>query len=298
MDMDLNSIRIFTKVVQAGSFSAAGRLLGVPKSTISFKVAQLEEALGVTLLKRTTKKLHLTEAGQHYYPVCNQALTALEEAGHGATLRQLAPRGLLRVTAPGEFSSLALAEAIDRFVDEHREIEVDLLLTDRIVDLVAENVDIAIRAGELADSSLIAKKLGTSTFQVYASPSYVKTQGRPKTPQDLARHSCVHFTALGNERVWEMRCGSKRARVKVGGRVQSNDLIAVKAFALLGRGLAFLPGLVCQDDVRTGKLVRLLEDWRADSDPINLVYPAQKFVPPKTKAFVEFAHKHLQKLFS
>ena len=286
--MDLNGIFIFSKVVQAGSFSGAARNLGVPKSTVSTKVSQLEERLGVTLIKRTTRKLHLTEAGQNYYRICSRVLTELEEAELGTTLTQDQPAGLLRLTATVEMGNTILPALLGKFASMYPKLDLELVLTDRVVDLVAENIDIAIRAGELQDSTLIAKKLGVSCFQAFASQSYLKKHGTPEKPQDLSQHECLRFTISFEDRVWELEKGSRKAAVHVAGRIAANSLDALKELVIAGQGIALLPGYCYKKEIERKELIPILPGWTTEQAPVHIVYPPHKFVPPKVRAFIEF----------
>src|SRR3954471_9709977 len=183
--MDLNEVRVFVQVARSGSFTAAAKRLGMPNSTVSAKVTALERRLEASLLKRTTRKLHLTEAGERYYERCARALGELEAADKDLSAAQLEPQGVLRITAPVDMGAACLVELTRSFGVRYPKIQLDFLFTDRFVDLVGEGVDLAIRAGELEDSSLVARKLGESYMAPYASPAYLKKAGTPKSPHEL-----------------------------------------------------------------------------------------------------------------
>ncbi|WII73829.1 LysR family transcriptional regulator [Bdellovibrio sp. 22V] len=287
--MDLNEIMIFVKVVQAGSFNQAAKLLGMPNSTVSAKVSALEKRLGVTLLHRTTRKLQITQAGQAFF---NRSLTALQElqgAEAEVTLNQGEPQGVLRLTAPSVFGSTLLPEVISQYLEKYPKMTVDLIFADRVVDLISEGVDLAIRAGELQDSTLIAKKIGVSYFAPFASAAYLKKNGTPIHPKDLRSHKCLQFAPLGRDK-WELVNKNKnKISVSLVGKVIADDLHVIKDFALNGEGIALLPTFLCEMETKKNRLVRILPEWRSDVRNIHFVYPPQKFPAPKFQAFMDIA---------
>lgn len=294
--MDLNEISIFIKVVQAGSFSLAAKQLLMPISTVSSKVSSLEKRLGVTLIQRTTRKLHVTNAGQAYFKRCIEGLSAIQAGETEIASTQLEPQGLLRVTAPVELGSTALPSLVSDFTNLYPKVRVEMILTDRTVDLLGEGVDLAIRAGDLEDSSLIAKKIGSAYFGIYASPKYLKAKGTPLHPKELKPHSCIQFTPIGVDE-WVLVNGKTSFTAQVSGKVIANDLNMVKLLLLKGDGIALLPASSCQGDVSTGKLVRILPDWKTGTAPVHFVYPAQRFVTPKLSAFIAFSTDLLKQSF-
>lgn len=281
--MDLNELLIFARVAQAGSFSAAARALGLPKSTVSRKVAVLEERLGARLLQRTTRRVSLTDAGRAYQQHCARILAAVEEGERAVSHMQEAPRGLLRVTAPVTFAYLwpILAEYLER----HPAVQADLVHTDRRVDLVEEGFDVAIRAGHLADSSLIARRLGTEWRVAVASPAYLQRHGAPAQPAALADHDGIAF---GAERThWRLERGPQRVAIPMAPRLVVNDFHGLREAALAGLGIALIPVHVASDDLRAGRLQRVLPDWRSPQTPIHAVYPSNRFLAPKVAAFLD-----------
>lgn len=294
--MDYNEVAVFIKVVQTGSFSAAAKKLGIPNSTASYKVSSLEKRLGVTLIQRTTRKLNITPAGQEYFKKCTLAFEAIEAAEAEVAAVQGEPQGLLRVTAPKEFGGALIAELIAEYKKKYPKVRVEFILTERRVDLLSESVDLAIRAGDLQDSSLIAKKIGGDYFIVVASPKYLKAHGTPTHPRELRHHSCVQFTPVGVDE-WRMTNSKGSLNVPVSGSVLVNDLITVKNLAVAHEGIAYIPMHFCADELNSGKLVRILPDWRSTTAALHFVYPAQKFVSPKLKSFMEIASTKLKKEF-
>ena len=290
--MDLNETAVFVKVVQAGSFTAAGRQLGLPTSTISTRVARLERRLGVTLLQRTTRRLSLTELGELYYRHAATGLGHMLEAEAALTASLGEPRGRLRVTAPADFGHAILVCLLERLHKAYPEIHVDLLLTDSYLDLVAEGVDVAIRAGELRDSTLIAKRVGIACWALFASPAYLDAGPPLASPRGLRRHRCLQFTSLGKGH-WTLSNRKDSLTVPMEGNLIVNDLGVIRLMTLHGQGIGLLPTYICREDLQAGRLVRVLPSWQARADPIHLVYPRQRFVPPKLRVFMEAASLEL-----
>jgi DNA-binding transcriptional LysR family regulator len=292
--MDYQPYAWFTEVVRAGSFSAAARKLSVGKSTLSENVSALERSLGADLLIRTTRKLSLTEAGSRLFESCSKGLAEIDAAREEVVARQSAPRGMLRVTAPADLASSALARAFARALAPWPELRLELDFSDRFVDLVGERFDLAIRAGLLQDSTLIARRIGTSSFVLLASPSYLEKEGRPSDPGELARHRCLSFTPLEDE--WILASERSRRRIRVSPYVKASSMIAVQQFALEGAGIALLPLHLCHERFRDGSLARVLPAWAAESGPLHLVYPKQSFVQPKIRVVLPVLEKELRAL--
>lgn len=293
-NIDLNEITVFVKVAQAGSFTLAAKQLGMPKSTVSARVSSLEKRLGTTFIQRTTRRLNLTQAGRSYFERCLQALHEIESAESEVANAQGEPRGTLKITAPATFGSSLLPEILVNYTKAYPKVSIELTLSDRLVDLVAEGVDLAIRGGELSDSSLIQKKLGISYFAPFASPAYLKKQGAPAHPKDLRDHQCLQFTPLGREK-WEFTREKTRVSVPLSGKFVIDDLPTIKELALSGGGIALLPTFLCGSEAKGGKLVRVLPEWVSLPRPVNFVYPSQRFVSNRLQAFIAMATEPLQK---
>jgi DNA-binding transcriptional LysR family regulator len=294
--MDLNEIKVFVRVAQTGSFTRAAKQLGIPNSTASAKVSALERRLGVTLLQRTTRKLRLTEGGEAYFLQASQGLEEIFKAEAEIDALQREPQGLLRVTAPIDLGSSCLAELISAFRKKYPAVNVELIFTSRYVDLVAEGVDVAMRAGKLRDSGLIARKVGVADWIPIASPAYLKQAGAPSHPKDLRHHACLQFTPLGTDE-WQLTDGKHTVNVSLGRQLVVNEVNFTKALALAGNGIALLPSYICRNEIRSAKLVRILPEWRGRVDALHLVYPGQKFVAPKVRAFVDMASVVLKRMF-
>jgi DNA-binding transcriptional LysR family regulator len=291
--MDLNEAAVFVKVVQAGSFSAAARLLGLPTSTVSTRVARLERRLGITLLQRTTRRLHLTEAGELYYQHAATGLGHMLDAEAAVTASSVEPRGLLRVTAPADIGDHILAAIVGRLRRSHPKVSIDVMLTDRYVDLVAEGIDAAIRTGTLKDSTLIARNLGIACWVPFASPAYLDSAPPLGSPQELRHHCCLQFTKLGKD-AWTLTDKRSSVTVPMSGQVSANDIRVVRAMVIAGEGVALLPVYLCREECDDGRLVRVLPEWQAKADPIHIVYPRQRFMPPKLRVFLDLASEEMR----
>ncbi len=296
MEIDLNEVAVFIKVVQTASFSQAAKQLGMPNSTVSFKVSSLEKRLAMTLIQRTTRKLNITPAGHAYYKRCVQGFEEIQAAEYEIASIQGEPQGLLRITAPIELGSSVLPDLISDYTKRYPKVRVELILSGRHVDLLAENVDLAIRAGDLKDSSLIAKKIGSVYFAPLASPKYLKTKGTPSHPKDLKQHQCLQFTLLGQNE-WKLVGTKASINLSLNPKVAVDDLAMLKLLTLKGDGIALLPTHLCYSDVQSGKLVRILPEWRTALTPVHFVYPSQKYVTPKLSSFIEMATETLKKSF-
>jgi DNA-binding transcriptional LysR family regulator len=288
--MDLDGIAIFVKVIQAGSFTQAARVLGMPTSTVSAKVSALEKRLGVTLLQRTTRKLRATQAGEAYFHRCVQALEELEAAENELESTRADPAGLLRLTAPVEIGHNLLPALVHAYVNKYPKMTVEVMVTNRVLDLVAEGIDLAIRAGDLKDSGLIARKFVLGRFTLWASPSYLAKHPAPRHPKELTGHECLEFLPFRNKRI-ELINGRDKVIVAHTGRVAADDFETLRSLAVLGNGIAFLPGFLCAEEANQHKLVRVLPQWHGGGSPVSLVYPAQRFVSPKVRAFIAVAEE-------
>jgi DNA-binding transcriptional LysR family regulator len=286
--MDLNEILVFTRVVQAGSFTAAAAELGMPKSTVSRKVTELEERLRARLLQRTTRKLGLTDVGRTYYDYCARIVAEIEDADRAVSSLQAEPRGLLRITTGTNVSWLG--SIVGEYLKRYPEVSVELVCTGRVVDMVEERFDLGLRAGALADSTLVARSLGVVRWFFVATPAYLKKRGRPKAPEDLNTHDCLLFGAGAAGRTLRLAKGEQSVQITPSTRMLVNDMDVLRGAATAGVGIALLPASQCVEELRARKLERLLRDWEVPATPVHLVYPTARYVTPKVKTFVE----HLQ----
>jgi DNA-binding transcriptional LysR family regulator len=292
--MDLNGIDVFVKVVQTGSFSQAARLLNMPNTTVSAKVAALEKRLGTTLIRRTTRKLNVTEAGQAYYAHCVRALEEIQTGESELATGAKEPHGLLRLTASIDMGHSLLPRLVCAYLQRYPRMQVELIISNRVVDLVGEGVDLALRAAQLEDSSLIAKKFISAGMGFWASPRYLKELGTPKHPRDLDKRECLIHSDFQNID-FELKRGRELFTVRPKGRLVADDFQTLLHFAELGNGIGFFPDFMCRENEMGKKLVRLFPEWKLwENSRLSLVYPAQKFVSPKVQAFIALAEETLK----
>ncbi|MFM9942751.1 MAG: LysR substrate-binding domain-containing protein [Hyphomicrobiaceae bacterium] len=282
------SMSTFTAVVEAGSFSAAARRLGMPLATVSRKVSELEEHLRAQLLTRTTRKLSLTEVGQQHFETCRRLLEELAEAERLASGEYRAPRGELVVAAPVGLGRIYLAAIVCDFLVAYPDVAIDLRLADRVINLADEGVDVALRVGELPDSSMVAVKLGVIRQVVCASPAYLEARGTPATLGDLGGHACVTFTSLGTAQEWMFRQGKSIARIAVRSRLSVSIADAAVDAACAGLGITRLLCYQAQPSISTKRLKLLLRDFETEPWPVSLVYQGGRRIPQKLKAFIDF----------
>lgn len=286
---DFNALEVFVKVVQTGSITAGARALGVPKSTASQRISELEERLGARLLQRTTRKLSLTDQGRIYYEHCLRIFAEVEEADRAVTSLQ-GPRGKLRITVPT--STQFLGPVFTDFLRQCAGVQLEVLSTDRNADLVDESIDLAVRAGALSDSTLVARKLGTFESVLVASPRYLGERGRPRTPEDLAKHDCLLFGPRRSRRSLHLVQGDTSREVAVTPKLAANDLDLVLHAVLGGVGIASLPVFHSAEGLRDGRLERVLPDWDSPTQPVYALYPSGRHLSSKVKTMID----HLQKM--
>lgn len=284
----VESMSIFVTVVDSGSLSAAARRLGVPLPTVSRKVSELESHLKTRLLHRTTRLLSLTEAGTSYVAACRRILEEIGEAERAATGEYTTPKGELVVTAPIVFGRLHVVPVITEFLAQYPEINVRLVLTDRVVHLMEEQADVAVRIGELPDSTLVAAGVGTVRRVVCASPDYLDAHGVPAKPRDLAAHECITFEVLASKRAWVFGSGKAEVSVPVRSRLEVNTAEAAITAALLGAGLIRVLSYQVADAVRDNALRIVLDAFESAPLPISLVHKGQAPLPLKLRAFINF----------
>jgi DNA-binding transcriptional LysR family regulator len=296
--MDYNHVALFVRVVRAGSFTAAAAEVGLPKSSVSRSVTRLEDELGVRLLQRTTRKLALTEVGQHYYDAVSGSVRNIDDADSMAKEHGLEPRGTVRLTAPPE---LNLASVLIAFRKKYPGILIEVSLTPRRVDLIAEGFDLAIRGGRLEDSSLVMRRIASSRFVLMASPAYLRAQGRPQSVPDLARHEFVLYRAVRGtatlhlHRVREDTGEKEAASVLVRGSLVADDLGLVLDAVVEGAGIGFLPIQAFAD--RAGELEPVLPGWGDEGlGGIFVVMPTSQYIPARVALLRDFLVEYLGRL--
>ena len=280
---------VFAKVVEQGSFARAADRLSISTSACSRLVAELEAHLETRLLNRTTRRLSLTESGQGFYERCVQLLADLDDAERAATESAASPRGTLRLTTSINFGVRHVSPAIGEFLAKYPAVKFDVSLSDRIVDLVEEGYDLAIRIGSAGGETVVARKLGEARMVACASPAYLKARGAPKTPEDLARHSCLTYEYMPTRQVWPFRGKDGREHaVRVAGPLHSNNGDLLAAAAVAGVGIAYEPEFILGPDLKAGRLVPILTSYTAPLGPIYAVYPSRRYLSAKVRAFVDF----------
>lgn len=285
----LTSMLVFTKVAKAGSFASAAKELGLSRAMATKHVMQLENGLGIRLLNRTTRNLSLTEVGMVYLERCLQILDEMEEMEIAVTRLQTEPRGTLKVNATPFFGAYHLAPAIAAYMEAFPDVNVELVLQAGYIDLIEEGFDLAIHLDEMRDSSLIARKLGSSQRVVCGSPGYFKKHGIPKTPDDLRKHNCLTNSSLPPRDQWQFSIpGGETTVVKVTGTMEANVADALRMAAINGLGLILLPTYMVGQDIRKGRLSPVLTDYVPAPLEIHAVYPHRKHLSAKVRTFVDF----------
>jgi DNA-binding transcriptional LysR family regulator len=283
----LDDVLIFVKVAQFESISRAARSLGMPISTVSRRLSVLESQLGVSLLRRTTRRVSLTAQGREYFNHSREPLNLLEEAERVLTLGQKTPEGMMRISVPVILGQEPFLNFLSVFLKAQPRIRVELFITNLFLDLVAENIDVAIRFGELEDSSAVATRIGKSIRYVVAAPEYLKGRKPPLEPSDLKLHDCVMLNARNNETDWDLVNGRKKARIHVSGPISSRDFNSVSAFVYRGHGVGLLPSTYCDEALARGALIRLLPKWASAQIPVFAVYSNRKYMPLRLNVFLE-----------
>lgn len=291
----LSDIAVFVHVVRSGSFTAAADKLGLSKSVVSKYVTRLEDRLGARLLNRTTRRLSLTEAGQVFFSRSQHALGEIEEAEAEISKIQGEPRGELRLNSPMSFGVLHIAPLLPAFQARYPEVTVDMVLDDRTANLVEEGYDLAIRIGDLPDSSLVARRLGACRHVVCATPEYFARHGVPQSPADLSDHPALTYRYQDSPSEWSfIASDGSFIQVPINSRLQMNNSLALREALLNGAGVTLTPTFVVGRDIRAGKLKAVLLDYRLIELSIYAVYPQRKHLSPKVRAFIDFLAEQIE----
>lgn len=286
---NLSDIAIFVKVVTAGSFTAAAEAMDASQPVVSKAVARLEKKLGVRLLNRTTRRLSLTDAGAQLFRQSSEALETIENAELEVARYQTEPRGILRVNAPTTFAVMHLTPRLGPFLEANPSVTLDLTLEDRVIDLIAERYDVAIRIGALESSGLVARKITPCRQAICASPEYLRSCGVPEKPEDLLSHDCLLYTLGRDPRAWRIADESgKEIAMPLRGRLHTNNGSALRDGAVQGLGLVFLPTFYVYEDLRAGRLVRVLEKLKLPEYGVYAIYPERRSLSPKVRTFIDF----------
>ena len=284
-----SAMQVFVRVVEHGSFAKAAERLGISTSACSRHVADLEAHLGSRLLNRTTRRLSLTETGQAFFERSVQVLSDLDDAEQFVAQSAKAPRGTLKVTCSNNFGTRHLAPAIADFLLLHPDMKVDVSLSERIVDLVDEGFDLAVRIGQIGSQNLVAKKLGETELIACASPDYLRRHGTPKSPADLAKHNCMIYTSTPSQGQWRFRDSKGNDEsFRIAGNLSCNSADLLMAAALQGAGIVYEPNFILGPAVRDGRLVQIFTDYAAPTADIWAVYPTRRHLSAKVRSFVDF----------
>jgi len=278
----LAAIQVFAQVVESGSFAKAAERLGLSTSATSRHVAELEGHLQARLLNRTTRRVSLTESGRSFYERAVQLLADLGEAEQEASRAAVELRGVIRLTTAVNFGARHVAPAIAEFLERHREVKFDVSLSDRVVDLVEEGFDLAIRIGTAGPHNVVARKLGETRVVPCASPEYLKAHGTPRKPEDLAAHNCFSYEYAAARNIWPEKS------LRLSGNLHSNNSDLIAEAAALGAGIVIAPAFVVGPEIRAGRLLPLLQDFAPPPLPIYAVYPSRKHLSAKVRRFVDF----------
>jgi DNA-binding transcriptional LysR family regulator len=291
----LGELATFVRVIESGSFARAARELGVPTSTVSRTVARLEQALGVSLLRRSTRSLRATPEGQSLFERAGPAVTALRHAARSVVPDDDQPRGTLRVTAPVDLGATLVAGVATELTRRHPELRIELQLTNRFVRLIEEGFDVAVRAAaRLQDSSLVAKKVGSLEAWLYAAPDYLRRRGVPASLDELARHDLVLFRPQQGRSRWLLDDGRRESSFEVTGRLAGDDITFVRGALLAGAGIGLLPRVLCRDDLDAGRLVRVLPPLAQHAASLYVLHAAAPRVPARVAAFRDLLGERLK----
>ncbi len=288
--MDIaNQMILFAKVVETGGFSAAARDLGQTPSAVSRQIGNLEDRLGARLLNRSTRRISLTEVGREFHDRCMAIAQSVEEAEALVLSRLDHPQGTLRVSATSAFGKAQLMPILPRFLAQNPDLKLSLELTDREIDLIGENIDVAIRFTEqISDTSMVARKLASNQRIFCAAPSYIAENGKPETPEDLAQHNCLRLSTVEKFNNWQMNDGESKFASRISGNFETNSSDALYHAALDGLGIAKLSTYLAHEALKDGQLVRVLPDYAEDASDVLAIYPNRRNLSPNVRAFVDF----------
>lgn len=284
----LDNIKLFFRVAEAGSFSKAARQLAMAQSTASKQIAELERRLGVQLLQRTTRGLAITAAGQHYYDSAIRLIDELESLDEAVSEQERSPAGMVRVNSPPGFAASYLLPKLMSFTTKYPKLEIDFTVSQNLANLVEERIDVAIRMGNLEDSDLRFRQVGTATAIVVASADYLEQHGEPTTPADLERHACIASMYLGKPRPWLFVRGQERVSIEPRGSIRSDDVELTKAATKAGLGIAYAASWLFREELVSGSVRQLLTDYQCSAVPISAVWAGDRILPGRTSAFIDF----------
>ncbi|WED29474.1 LysR family transcriptional regulator [Vibrio sp. DW001] len=294
MKEDFSAIPVFVAVIECGSFSAAAEKLGMTKSAVSKRISVLEDNLRVRLFNRTTRKMTLTEAGEHFSDYARHSLALAQEGFTALSHYQGAPRGTLKINAPMTFSRRHLVPYMKEFLDRYPDIKVILSMDDKVISMVEGGFDVGIRIGELKDSSLIARKLANCKSVVCASPKYITQHGIPNTPEDLSNHNCLYYSLFQAGVEWTFFQDKQKIKIEPKGNFVVNNSDAIADALLQGLGICQMPTFLVYEYLANGQLVTLLDHYSLPNHAIFAVYPERKHLPEKVNVFINFMKEKLE----
>ncbi len=295
---DVAALQLFVRVVEAGSFSAAARALGMTPSNVSRQISQLETDLGMRLFHRTTRKQNLSEAGDVYYRAAKRIVTDIAAARDAVVQLADAPSGDLHITAEADLAAALIAPVLPDFLFRYPQVQVRLSMSPAIIDLVDSGVDLAVRVGHLEDSSLIARRIAMSRSQLYASPRYLARNGIPLHPKDIEQHDCLSFRIRPGRKCWRFETEDGALDVQIAGPVSAESLVFLRDMTVAGCGIAMIPMWMAREELRNGKLVPVLSDFPLipPQTPISAVYAHNRHLAPKVRAFIDFLSERVREI--
>ncbi|MCB1049026.1 MAG: LysR family transcriptional regulator [Acidobacteria bacterium] len=297
-ELDLNRARVFSALVEAGSFVRAAKILRQPKSRVSRNLAALEEQLGVQLIYRTTRRFQLTEAGRLFYEGIHDHLIALDSAAREVGRFSTEISGRIRIGAPEDFGTLVVTELVDEFADQHRNVKFDLHFSNRMVNLVEEGIDLTIRIGRMPDESVKARRVGTMRFWLVASPKFLHRCPNMEDPGQIEKVPFIKFTGSGGTQPIALFSSNGRIELNPDPAIQGNNFFAIRHLTLHGHGLAIMPEFLCREPIQRGELVHVLKEWGPQPEPIHVVVPAQREPTLAVRTLSQFVARRLSEQFA
>jgi len=294
--LDLNDVRMFVHVVRARSFAEAARRLGVPPNTLSRRIRELESGLDTRLMQRSTRKLTLTAAGQAFFDRCAPAVDGVLEAGKELIDGSDTPSGSVRIAAPADFLDFFNIAWVAEFLNKHPRVRLDFILNDARADLLDEDIDVAFRGGSSRDMRSVFRQITAQHFNLVASPDYLAARGHPKALQELVHHDCLIVSTRQSRVTWTLQGPNGEENVEISGRFSANSARILMKGCLSGLGVALLPAMMTAADLRAGRLIHVLQDYRRGGADLNIVLPSRQHIPTAVSAFAEFALQKLQSI--
>jgi len=286
-------MQIFRRVSESGSFSAVSREMGLSQPTVSKQIAALEENLSTKLLSRSTRQINLTDAGRHYYERCCRILDEIAETEAELGNQRTLPTGMLRVNIPIAAGRIKILPCLWEFITKYPDLKIDTIFDDSYIDLVKEGVDVAIRIGELSDSSLVARKIGMVPRYIVASPAYLKKHGEPKELKDLEQHNCLVYNLLSTRNEWHFDGIHGKQKISVHGQFSSNSPDAIRQAVLQNQGIAVILSWIVEDDIAKGDMKIIMPQYIPTSLEVNAIYPQRRFMPAKVSLLLDYLQKEL-----